>query len=43
LTPTNINVTGMSQEHLHIIVMVDLATVARMIHVVGGRSKTIAE
>jgi len=32
----------MFQEHLHIIVMGDLATVARLIHLVGGRSIRIA-
>jgi len=32
----------MFQEHLHIIVMGDLATVARIIHLVGGRRIRIA-
>jgi len=33
----------MFQEHLYILDMVDLATVARIIHLVGGRSIRIAE
>ena len=37
------NVTRMFQEHLHILGMIDLATVARIIHLVGGRSIRIAE
>ena len=37
------NVTRMFQEHLHIIGMVDLATVARILHHVAGHSIRIAE
>jgi len=33
----------MFQELLHILGMVDLATVARIIHQVGGQSRRIAE
>ena len=33
----------MFQEHLHILGMLDLATVARIIHIVGGESISTAE
>ena len=37
------NVTRMFEEHLYILGMVDLATLARVIHIVGGRSTRIGE
>ena len=36
------NITRMFQEHLHILGMIDLATIAQIIHLLGGRI-TIAE
>ena len=37
------NVTNMFQEHLHILAMVELATVARIKHHVDGQSIRIGE
>ena len=37
------NVSRMFQEHLHILGIVDLATVSRIIHHVGGQSIRIAK
>jgi len=37
------NITRVFEEHLYILGMVDLATLARVIHIVGGRSTRIGE